>query len=272
MPRSQTMGEAILRELGGVAQDVGGQIQATQDFNQELARKTGIDERDFEALQLQRSIQNQLAQGRELRAQQQFDIDNPMGPPAPAAPERFKTVGALEASILQDAFEQGGIEGFATTQRHLKAAGRAPSKVKAPRPSVTPLQRSAETQKVFEGQRQESLDEGGYLSLQDLRERSAAGLAGKESFWGDTPPDSTAHRDLRAYLDIGGPEHAQAFRGGDSLSFYRPEIPGGQQPTLDSLLGAQQQDPDAMGRAKYEDWDTLSPEQKQRLINAGFPD
>lgn len=45
-------------------------------------------------------------------------------------------------------------------------------------------------------------------------------------------------------------------------------------PTIQAVqaAGAQPGDYDAQGRAKYEDWDQLTPEEKQQIISMGFPD
>lgn len=47
--------------------------------------------------------------------------------------------------------------------------------------------------------------------------------------------------------------------------------------TMQAVQGAgvqpvAQSDPDAIGRSKYDDWDQLTAEDKQKLINAGYPE
>ncbi|KKL53497.1 hypothetical protein LCGC14_2274870, partial [marine sediment metagenome] len=90
MARDDTLAAAILRALGGTAKQVGGQIQANQIFNQQAEAENLRDRLRFEATEGHRATMEgfagdrlAIAQSGEERAQQLFDIQNPMGPPAP---------------------------------------------------------------------------------------------------------------------------------------------------------------------------------------------
>ena len=285
MPRSQTIVEAILRGLGGAAQQVGGQIQAgrTADIEaerrrREVEQRVGVTQRGFEALQLQRSIQNKLAQSRDLRAQHEFEIEHPMGPPEPEPPERFKTVGALEASLAQQAFDESGLEGFLDLKRRFSEAGRAQTKEGVP---FTPAQKTPLINQIVKKNVAQTVGQfPGATSISDLRN------IGKGTE--ETPGDTLAQRLFEETEYLGSPEYRLAASRLDTLGKYFPERVPQPEPQREALrgieaniagflgsqgptVGAQQQDPDSIGRATYNDWDQMTEAQRAELIRLGFP-
>ncbi len=255
----ESLGEAILRELGAFGQNVGQQIQANQQFNVQSEQRNLIDRLNFEAGEQQR--QALLGQG-----QQRLDISGRRADIAQfEADRRFAegsrifdtlkpqkerkiptTVQAIAAPLIDEGVRTGNQElidqGFGLIERGA-TAGRAPTEEKEPDlpGGLTPAQTIDAVDQVFQGRRDRAISAAGATSLADLGDRAQGGLdKAQPGFlgFGRVEPDSTALRALQEVSQIGSPEQRRAFVAGDSLRFTNPELfvnDPQQGPTLDTL-------------------------------------
>ena len=218
------LGEAILRSLGGFAENVGGQIQANQLFNQDLARRTGIEQQESEAEQLQREIENAFAE-RRLAVQEQ------------PTPEKPLTIAQEKAELFRTDIDKY----FDVIRRESEAA--AAGKAKAPAKLTLPQRGSLVDRRIKET-RARLLGESGESSIADLQEASTLGLGqtrdtrgafrqfltepGEENLVPD--PDSAAFNILQNIEQAGSNEARLAILDSIQKGQIFPELGLGEQP------------------------------------------
>jgi hypothetical protein len=272
MPTANSFGEALLQGLIEAGSNVARRRRVEGQLDEQAEAQRELDRFNFDTEERRRAEDQAQADRAFGLRQQEFDLDFAKNQgrvlaaiegQKPQKPQTFSTPKAFIANLLAEGNEDEAVR----LTRALAEAGRAPKDPPKPRSKgITPVQRDKATQEIFDVKRQEVLDRAGALSPEDLRALSAAGLAQEDPggfFSSSTPADSTAFKFLQEFNRIGSPEHAQAFERGDSLRQFRPALFQGQ--------GASQSN-DERGRAKYPDWDQLTPEQKAQIVELGFPD
>lgn len=288
MPEAQSITEAILRRLGGFAQNVGGQIQTNQDINRELARRAGVDQQAFEAQQLQRSIQNELAQSRLDIGQQRADLDF-----ARFSPAAQRITGAVSPEPLPTpSIKEQEAELFATDpEAYYRHIGRLAELKRAPEkgrkaPTITGLQRKRLIDERVGEQQEDILGRSIATDVGGLRQLSQEG---------DSDPDRMAFNLLREFEQTGSAEARQAINDSIQAGLIFPELGiAGQppEPQREALRGIEaniagflqdQQAPvpvqsgsqqlpgpkaritpeiEQWGQSEFHNWNQLSPEQK----------
>lgn len=245
MPGPNTLGEAILRALGDFGQDVGGQMQANELYNQQAQHKNLWDRLNFEATQDYRQEGLDLRgrgldiaqQGQDLRfAQGQNRILEALSPQQP----QFETEKDLDLHMrLTDP------EAYYEHKRRLKGP------VKAERPAATPLQTHNLLNELIGGRRKKILSdaqahkyklEDADLPHPDYDIKSRAGLTSAAQwglsqekdapgwFTGNVPdPDSTFHGLGQKYDQYDDPTRQAGLRDSITAGQIFPEIFGGQQ-------------------------------------------
>ncbi|KKL23830.1 hypothetical protein LCGC14_2421470, partial [marine sediment metagenome] len=203
-------------------------------------------------------------------------------------PERFSSIGALEASIGQDIFEKEGLEGFFEFQAQSGAAKRAKVTPKTPKtPTITPLQRKGLVDKRLEERQKDILGRADAEDIEGLRDLSQEGLSREvaqdtpflpdlELFGTRPDPDLTASNLLKEFEQTQSPEARQAINDSIQRGLLFPElgIAGGQDRQVSPTPGGQQLTPRLGGATPlipvWQDWGFNSKEEATADLEASF--